>query len=195
MTTAEAKAVAKPVLEAVDLGVDDAQVTVTPWGASVWVDPVLHGLPTAGYSTRIEIGQDKKISYASGFLGDLSKGDSYPLVTSQKAFDQLPAPMTAMLCRVGPNGQGCAAPPQQEVTGAELGLALEQTGTGDQLLVPAWLFTVKDWPEPLPQVAVDGRYLGQPEPEHTAPVGKDDGSGQTEPGTVVSPVPPVAPQG
>jgi hypothetical protein len=192
MTPAEAKAAAQPVFEAVDLRIEDAEVSVNPWGASVWINPTVHGLPTAGYTTRVEIGQDKQISYASGFLGDLSKGDSYPLVTAEEAFDQLPAPMTDMMCRVGPSGQGCEPPPQQEVTGAELGLALQQTGTGDQLLVPAWLFEVKTWTEPLPQVAVEGKYLGQPEPEQTAPAGKD-GGGQTEPGTVVDPVPPASP--
>jgi hypothetical protein len=192
MTSAEAKAAAKPVFDALDLRIDDAEVTVNPWGASVWINPVVHGLPTSGYTTRIELGQDKQISYASGFLGDLSKGDSYPLVTAQEAFDRLPAPMTDMMCRVGPNGQGCEAAPQQEITGAVLGLALQQTSKGDQLLVPAWLFAVKDWTEPLPQVAVEGKYLGQPEPEQTAPVGKDGDGGQTEPGTVVDPVPPAA---
>lgn len=192
MTEAEARAAAKPVLDAVDLSIDDARVTVTPWGASVWVNPVVHGLPTSGYTTRVELNQDKQISYASGFLGDLSAQDSYPLVTAAQAFDQLPAPMTEMLCRVGPNGQGCVPPTPPEVTGAVVGLELQQSDNGDRLLVPAWLFTVKGWTDPLAQVAVEGRYLGQPEPEPTAPVGKG-GAGSTEPGTVIAPLPPASP--
>jgi hypothetical protein len=215
MTSAQARAAAAPVFDALDLPIEDATVTVSPWGGSVWLDPVVHGLPTSGYTTRVELGQDRKISYASGFLGDLTKGDTYPLITAREAFDQIETPpMMDMMCRVGPNGQGCQAPPPQEITGAKLGLTLRQTGKGDQLLVPAWLFTVKGWTDPLGQIAVEKKYLGEDEPDDavvnptdkgTEPatdpgsgsssgsVGSGDGTAGTEPAPAVEPPSAVEP--
>lgn len=167
MTEAQAREAAAPVFDAVDLRVDDARVSVTPWGASVWLDPVVHGLRTSGYTTRVELGRDRQVTYAAGFLGEPTRGDSYPLVSARAAFDRLPAPATTELCAVGPNGQGCQSPPKPEVTGAELGLLLQQTSEGDQVLVPAWLFAVKGWPDPLGQVAVSDQYLGEGDPDQS----------------------------
>ncbi|MCW2544838.1 MAG: hypothetical protein JWM40_2390 [Frankiales bacterium] len=185
MTASQARAAAAPVFDALDLPIEDATVTVSPWGGSVWLDPVVHGLPTSGYTTRVELGQDRKISYASGFLGDLTKGDTYPLITAREAFDQIETPpMMDMICRVGPNGQGCEPPPPQEITGAKLGLTLRQTGKGDQLLVPAWLFTVKGWTDPLGQIAVDKKYLGEAEPDDAVVNPTDKGTAPaTDPGS------------
>lgn len=182
MTDVQARTAAKPVFDAVGLSIGDAIVRVTPYGASVWLNPIVNGLPTAGYTTRVELDRDREISWASGFLGDLDRGDNYPVITAQEAFDNIEQPAVRdMMCRPTPDGKGCAEPPQQEITGATLGLVLRQTADRAHVLVPAWLFAVKDWDEPLGQIAIPERFLGDPEPTDTAT--KDPGDGQTEPGT------------
>jgi hypothetical protein len=194
MSEAQARAAAAPVFDAVDLPIADAQVTVSPWGASVWINPVVHGLPTSGYTTRVEVGRDREISYASGFLGEPTRGDTYPLLSADKAFDRLESSaVTDMMCRVDDTGKGCLPPEPQDVTGAVLGLSLQQTSKGEQLLVPAWLFTVKNWNEPMPQVAVEPAYLGPGDQDAAAnPAASEPAS--TDPGST-QPVPPVAPKG
>ena len=138
----------------------------------MWINPVVKGLPTVGYTTRVEIGRDKKISYASGFLGDLSKGDTYPLITAREAFDELPAPMTDMMCRRRPERAGLRATAAAGDHRRGARARLQQTSSGDQLLVPAWLFAVKT----LDRAAAPGRRRGQVprrQPEQPEPVGDE----------------------
>jgi hypothetical protein len=78
------------------------------------------------------------------------------------------------------------------VTGARFGLSLHEQD-GRPLLVPSWLFDVRDSQTPLSVVAVDPRYLAQP-PVATAggSVPGSSGSGSSG-GSTGSLVPPVAP--
>ena len=197
MSDLQARDAAHPVFAAVDLSITDAHVSITPYGASVWVDPVVNGLPTSGYTTRVELNQDRQITWASGFLGDPARGDSYPLVPAREAFDAIPIPPAMdMMCPVTPDGKGCLPPVPPEITGAVLGLDLRQTSGGDQVLVPAWLFDVKGSDQPLGQIAIAEKYLGNPEPTAEPGTGKGTTTdpGQSEPGSS-EPVPPVSPKG
>lgn len=185
MTPAQARDVAKPVFDALGLDVRDAVTVITPYGATVRFDPVVNGLPTMGYSTRVDLNQDRTMTSAGGFLGRLDKGDDYPLDTAKAAFDKLPSAVRMMMCPQDENGDGCTQPPPPEVTGAQLGLQLRQLYSGEHALVPAWLFAVKGQDEPVAQIAIDEEFLGGPpasDGNKTDP-GTEPGTGGTEPGT------------
>jgi hypothetical protein len=175
-----ARRAAKLVLD--DLGLSAADVTVEGAGehAFVQASPRVAGLPTWGYSTQLEVDAEGHIASGSGYLGQPTSGPSYPLVSARAAFDALPEqPRTMMLC---PAGADCPQPVPAEVTGAELGLQLTALADEEAALLPAWLFTVKGWPMPLAQAAIEPRFLSLPKDE---PV-------QVDPG-LVDPVPPAVP--
>jgi len=180
-------AAARPVLEALGLSLDDARVETTPYGGSVTVPASVDGVEAHGFVTRLDVMADGTLSNGSGWLADPQRGDTYPLITAQQAFDRLPPRMVAMLCPIGPDGKGCTPPPPTEVTGARLGLSVQPLRDGGQVLVPSWLFTVKDSPELLPAVAVDPAYLdtGDDTPvpgDDPVPPPASGTPGQTDPG-------------
>lgn len=186
------EAAARPVLEALGLSLDDARVETTPWGGSVTVASDVDGVEAYGHATRVDVAPDGTVSHGSGWLAEPRRGDTYPLITAQEAFDRLPPRMVAMLCPVGPDGQGCTPPPPAEITGARVGLSLQPLRDGGQVLVPSWLFTVKGSPELVAAVAVDPKYLdtgdGTPAPgddpvlPSDKPTAVPGSPGQTEPG-------------
>jgi hypothetical protein len=189
---AEARAAAAPILDR--LGLADATVTV--WtgdpSASVQVTPKLDGRTVVGWTTNLQIDGDGRLVGGDGWLTDPVAVDRYPVITAQRAFDLLaeqPRPMME-LCAQRPDGKpGCADAPPVDVTGATLGLVLAYDGQR-ALLVPAWLFEVKDQPEPLTQIAIDPSYLASPTPEQPPePVPIEPGAGGSEPADPGSPVP------
>ena len=187
-----ALAVARPVLAAAGLGA--LTPTVQPGSPTiVRVDPVVAGLPTAGYGT--EVGVDKVgVSWAHGWLGHAESGRRYPIVSAQRAFaglvgDRAVEPLIACDTvpaadpRPGAPKQRGLAPPDQRpggpcpivtrtVTGARLGLLLAYSPDGP-LLVPAWHFVVERAPDPVVQIAVDPRFLA----DAGGPGGSGGGSG------------------
>jgi hypothetical protein len=181
MPEGDVRAAAKPVLAAVGLDAIDARVDTWAYGGSATVSRSVGGLDVVGLDTSVQVDAQGHVTGASGFLASADRGDSYPLITAQDAYDQLPPVMRAMLCPVGPDGQGCAEPEPTEITGAHFGLLLSPLLDGGQALVPAWLFEVKGWTAPLTVVAVQDKYLPKP-PEPTA-----------DPGTpgAVPPAPPA----
>jgi hypothetical protein len=183
------RAAAKPVFDALGLGLAEARVEGSPYGGSVTLTRTVGGLEAYGLQTSVQVDRDGKVQNANGWLGTPARGDTYPLVTAQDAYDRLPPMMTAMLCPVGPDGKGCGVPQPTEITGAHLGLMLSALVDGGQALVPAWLFEVKGWTEPLPVVAVQPKYL--PEPS-AAPTTRPEPGASTEPGGAVPPAPPAS---
>ncbi|HUR15357.1 MAG TPA: hypothetical protein VM097_12815 [Mycobacteriales bacterium] len=181
------RAAAAPVFDALGLDAADARVEGWPYGGSAMLARTVGGLEVWGMQTHVQVDREGAVQSAGGFLATPDKGDSYPLVTAQDAYDDLPPMMTTMLCPVGPDGKGCAAPEPVEVTGARLGLMLSALVDGGQALVPAWLFEVKGWTEPIAVVAVQAQYLPQPTPE---PTSKPEPGVSTEPGGAVPPAPP-----
>jgi hypothetical protein len=148
------------------LGLADARVTVsegTPT-STVQASYDVHGTATFGLSTTLTFDGDDELVTADGWLPNIEQGDSYPVITAQRAFDllqQQPRPMLEM-CMRRPDGKpGCADIPPTVITGASLGLAMAQDD-GHPTLVPAWLFSVRDQDEPLVQVAVESSYLAPP---------------------------------
>lgn len=163
-----AKAAAAPVLTAA--GQDGAKVDARLVTGSVRVvvaDPVVGGLPTQGWSTRITVGAEGRPVAGSGELKAPVRAAEQPVVGAAEALDRLNAAGKGG-GGTGPGPSGCATsvpltpdtatgatdtlpcnpeprpmkPPRTEsVKGAVLGLAAG-TVDGGRGLVPAWLFEV-----------------------------------------------------
>ncbi|MEU8432901.1 hypothetical protein AB0F18_08280 [Streptomyces sp. NPDC029216] len=164
-----AKAAAAPVLAAAGQG--DAKVDARLVTGSVRVvvaDPVVGGLPTQGWSSRISVGADGQVVAGSGELKAPVRTAEQPVVGAAEALDRLNAASKGGGDGTGPGPSGCATsvpltpdtatgatdtlpcnpeprpmkPPRTEsVKGAVLGLTAG-TVDGGRGLVPAWLFEV-----------------------------------------------------
>ena len=125
----------------------------------------------------------------SGWLARTAERDSYPVVTATDAYQLLrrtPLPMPLMACPEplpeSADPVPCGGP--ITITGAELGLSLQQTPDG-YLLVPAWLFEVRGSRYPLVQVAVD--------PDLVQPATVDGSGGSPGSSGTATAAPPVGP--
>ncbi|GAC1324512.1 MAG: hypothetical protein NVSMB13_06030 [Mycobacteriales bacterium] len=146
------------------LGLGSAAVRTDRLGSQTQAaaDPLVDGLPTAGWTTVLRIDDDGMLDNGHGWLGKPLRGSSYPVISATAAFDRL-ARMPRRLgqpCRVDGEGLGCASALEQEVTGARRGLTLSWEASKSAetpLLVPAWLFTVSVARAPIAVVAVQDR--------------------------------------
>lgn len=161
---AEARSAAGAVFDGLGLGDPTIVVYSGDPMSTVQASPSVDGKQSVGWVTTVQINGSGDIVSADGWLTDPMRGADYPVISAQRAFDLLqlqPRPMMA-LCAQRPDGKpGCATIPPTEVTGATLGLTLDQDRT-HEVLVPAWLFSVKGQDEPVAQVAVDPAWLGTP---------------------------------
>ena len=181
----QAKVTAQRFLD--DAGLDDGTASVGPAGprVEVQVDPEVDGLPTTGFGTTLVVTGDS-VESGAGWLAETKPGAEYPLVSAREAWDTLvrnPLPMTLIACDQplpeNTDPVPCGGP--VTVTGAQLGLSLQETDDGP-MLVPSWLFTVEKSMHPLVQVAVDPDLL-----EPSA------GTGGGVPGSSGTAVPPETP--
>ena len=171
---ATALAAAGPVLRAT--GLDPTQARVMPASTgypvrTVVVDPAVAGLATSGVRTTVDVDAQGVLG-ATGVLAAPSAGDAYPIVSAAAALDLLramPRPEIAISCV---QGAVCPGVGPRPVTGATLGLA-QAYDAGTEILVPAWLFTVTGSDDPVAVVAVERRYLGDPNPD---PIGSAPGA-------------------
>jgi hypothetical protein len=177
----EARAAAATILDRLGLG----DATTTVWAgdpvATVQAQPRLAGLQTFGWTTSLQIDGSGQLVSGDGWVTDPEIGADYPVVSAQRAFELLQDQPRMMmeLCAQRPDGKpGCADIPPAEVTGATLGLQLDYDGRR-AVLVPAWLFDVRDQPEPAVQIAVDPSFLGTPPTPLGAPA--EDTPTQVEP--------------
>lgn len=167
-----AKKAAAPVLAAV--GQQDAEVaTAEPFGAlrTLTAEPVVGGLPTAGWQTSLQIAGDGQVTGGNGYLVEPGEGHTYPVITADAALKELnkpggdtrDEPAVAPACAsavpyekdTGPDRpvagkvdpcMGKVEP--TKVRGAEFGLSA-QSVEGRPVLVPSWLFEVTgDSPTP-----------------------------------------------
>src|SRR5207342_622001 len=128
----------------------------------VQVDPEVDGLPTTGFGTTLVVATGA-VDSGAGWLATTARGPAYPLVTAREAWEALirtPLPMPLVACPE-PAPEPVDPVPcggRVIVTGAHLGLSLQQTDEGPMLL-PAWLFTVEKSLHPLVQLAVQPRLL------------------------------------
>lgn len=161
------------------LGMTDPAIVVYSGDpmSTVQASPTVGGMRSAGWITTMQIDASGHVVTADGWLASPDRGADYPVISAQAAFDLLqsqPRP-ELMLCAQRPDGKpGCADIPPTEVTGASLGVMLDQDG-GHPVLVPAWLFTISGQDEPVSQIAVDPSFLAPPpnppavEPAQPAP--------------------------
>jgi hypothetical protein len=179
------------VLEALGLSGEQTHAVTRvrqPDGSELYaLDPVVSGLPTSGLRTTLVGATDgTSVTSAAGWLVRTPELADYPVVTAAEAYQLLrrtPLPMPLIACPEplpeGTDPVPCGGP--ISITGARLGLSLQQSASGN-LLLPAWFFTVAGSDNPLVQAAVEPRLL------RPAPAG-----GGTTPGSVGSAVPPATP--
>ena len=173
----------RDVLKAVGLDVDSATIDTSPYGGSATVNRP----GTVGMLTSVAVDRAGMLTSAGGWLGSAEPGDRYPVISAKDAYDDLPALMHPDICRVAPDGQGCLPPEPTVITGAELGLSMQQTTDGGWVLVPSWLFQVKSGGQ-IAVIAVEPQYRS---------AGPEDTPATTDPGTnpgTVDPAPPAAAQ-
>ncbi|WP_327167994.1 hypothetical protein [Streptomyces subrutilus] len=195
-----ARAAAAPVLAAAGLAGAKADARLTEGAVRVvTVDPVVGGLPTQGWSTRVSVGADGAVVAAGGELRVPVRAAERPVTGAVEALARLNArsggagggtpapsgcatsvPLEPDAAAGGPGPVPCnpdprpMKPPRTEtVTGAVFGLA-PGTVDGARGLVPAWLF------------AVAGRDGGAgrtvTEPAAAEPASPAPGDGRTVPG-------------
>jgi hypothetical protein len=207
-TEAMARTAARPVLDAVGLDADTAVVWAGQPQAIVGADPTIGGLATQGLTTSVTV-SGTRVESASGWLGRTRAGSEYPVISATAAWKQLQRtpmmrPMLACVEKAAPDsasGAGrdplmCGGP--IVVTGARFGLSLHED-SGRQVLVPSWLFDVRNSGNPLAVVAIDPRYLSAPsgppiggiQPGSGGSGSSGSSGGSTGSGGTV--VPPVAP--
>jgi hypothetical protein len=182
---AEARHAAAPVFAA--LGLDGVVVTVDEgWGTkSVAASPLVGGLPTSGYETRVEVDVHGDVVSGNGFLGALGTADSYPLLGPRESIARGGAygggPVTLEAPCDATTGCPTAEPnPPREVSRVRLGLLLMSSyDSAKAFLTPAWLLSFDGEAYDEPVLALPDRYL---EP---APTAKPDGAepNRTDPGT------------
>lgn len=196
---AAALAATSPVLAVAGLG-DRARVL--PYAGAltrtVVADPVVAGLPTSGIRTVVDVDRSGAVG-AYGRLGSTTEGATYPVVSARTAFDRLaslPRALPELACVESKDGKTvCPEPAPVVVTGASLGLELASDG-GEPVLVPAWLFDVRGSDEPLAAVAVEPRFLADPDPAPGASTEPGAGSAPGSGGSAEPPPPaPVPPSG
>ncbi|MDQ0602433.1 hypothetical protein QF037_006778 [Streptomyces canus] len=197
-----AKKAAAPVLKAV--GQDDAKVDASQvMGAQrvVNADPVVGGLPTHGWTTGVTVNAQGEVVGGSGQLRTPAKSDTYPVVSAEKALDQLNAvPATDHRMGIGgcatsvplkdrleaPCGsEGTSTPKQETITveKAVFGLASHYVDAR-QALVPSWLFEVRASGAQdgftVTYPAIDPKYLATATPS-SAPTGEPTGQPSPRP--------------
>ena len=186
-----ARNIARPVLESVGVNPDTARVETAGGQRSVVVSPEVAGATIFGLETRVAVDEHGQIVDASGWLATPTAGATYPLITALQGYQQLlqqPQPLSqlGMPCQIVPGTPGCAPTPVRVVTGATLGLTAAY-GTGRSiLLVPAWLFQVRNDSTPIAVVAVERAFLGEPEqpsPGGQPTTGSEPGSAGSGSGT------------
>ena len=170
-----ARSIARPVLEAVGVNPDTARVETAGSQRSVVFSPDVAGATIFGLETRVAVDEHRHIVDASGWLATPTAGTTYPLITALQAYEQLlqqPQPLSqlGMPCRIVAGTPGCAPTPVRVVTGATLGLTQGYGPGRSILLVPAWLFQVRNESTPIAVVAVERAFLG--EPEQPSPLGQ-----------------------
>ena len=187
----DARAAAAKVFD--KLGLGDATTSYYEGSptAQVVANPKVHGLDVVGWSTSLSVSRDGSIAAGDGWLTGLTEGDAYPVITAQKAYELLqaqPRPAIEMCVRRSDGKPGCAPIPPTRITGAHLGLMLDYDAAS-AVLVPAWLFDVKDSTEPLTQIAVDPSFLAPPNVGPGAPGYDPSGNGSSGSGGGVAPAP------
>lgn len=171
----EARAAAQKVFDA--LGLSGATITVNDaWSAKeVVAAPVVGGLPTAGFETRVSVELGGTIPYASGFLGTPEKEGDYPLLDPRESVERGgawgPRIMSDSIGAPCAPEEPCPTPEPREATKVRLGLLFMASYDESQgaFLAPAWLlsFEGSTWEEPI--LALPDQYIATPPPSTDQP--------------------------
>lgn len=168
----KAKEAVRPALEA--LGLKGAELDASSTHGKVRVvdaEPQVDGLPTHDWGGTFTVGPDGEVTRAHGRLGDLTKGDEYPVLSAGETLKELnkhggPSPLKVRCAappekpksgtvkpkdapdaveRGGDSSEDspCAGTPKTlSVTKAKFGLATKFSD-GKPVLVPSWIYEVQ----------------------------------------------------
>ncbi len=185
------------VLEALGLSGEQTRVVSRvrqPDGSELYaLDPIVAGQHTSGLRTTLIGDPDgRAVTSGAGWLVRTPELADYPVVTAAEAYQLLrrtPMPVPLMACpeplEEVSDLVACGGGPVT-VSGARLGLSLQQSPTG-YLLVPAWLFTVDGSDDPVVQVAVEPGRVEPADPTGGGSSGSGSGGSSGSGGGVVPP--------
>ncbi|HEV2889315.1 MAG TPA: hypothetical protein VGX28_02985 [Frankiaceae bacterium] len=171
-TDAEARAVADRILAALGRGASEVVMTPGYLGKDVSAAPVLDGLPTFGWETRVTVDARGGIVNASGHLGDATLDARYPLLDPRRALERTGQARDLPAGAEPAPGAPVASPPVREATRVRLGLMLVPSWEEGAYLVPAWLVTFSGFEEPY--LALPDRYVATPPPPTGDPGDPDE---------------------
>lgn len=163
----EARAAAKPVLDAIGL-LADAVVTLEPGyaGKDVVATPVVGGLATFGCETRLTIDAHGTIVWANGLLAKPAFDATYPLLDPRAAVARGGVTYARDLAVGAPIAVSASPAPPREVTKVRLGLMFRPSydAADEAFLVPAWLLSYADTTFDEPVLALPDQYVATPPP-------------------------------
>lgn len=187
-TDEEARLTAQRVFDAA--GLTDPKVTINDaWsGKEVVGAPVVGGLPTVGFETRVTVELGGRVQYANGMLGTTQLKDTYPLLAPRESVERggyYGGPRIMSDVGAPCEAEPCPTPQPREAKTLRLGLMFMASYDGKEaFLAPAWLlsFEGSTWEEPV--LALPDRYLAPPptaddQPATDAPPPPDSGSGSS----------------
>jgi hypothetical protein len=185
-----ARGVLAKVLDAI--GRDPGTVTLEEgWsGKDVTSAPVVDGLQTVGFETRLSVAADGTAVYGSGFLTDARLDATYPLLGVRDAVKRGGSGIYAARdIALAPYPSPTGTPAPREATKVRLGLmfAPSYETDGQGFLVPAWLLSFADTTFETPFLALPDEYVATP------PAPSYGTGGGTDGGAVPPGVPETAP--
>jgi hypothetical protein len=134
-------------------------------GTTFTAATIVAGQPVLGLDAIVDIAQVTGLKTASGYLASPVRLAEYPLIPAREAFARLAAQPTPQLaiadrCLEMRGRPGCRVT-TNVITNVRLGLETAVTRDSGLVLVPSWLFTLRDNAEwsPVGVIAIADRYL------------------------------------
>ncbi|MFZ9541535.1 MAG: hypothetical protein ACO292_10385 [Ilumatobacteraceae bacterium] len=149
----EARALFASLMEKMNLNADDLVLEsyADEWGASVYAYFKIDGVRSP-LTVSVGFGAEGAVTYASGFLGEISDGASYPRIGTAAALERLNSDYANPMLRGGVAIDDVVAIDDTTRSSAEVAIASEgQSGSSDEVVAPDTIV-----PVPSPDVtAVD----------------------------------------
>ncbi|MCQ4081598.1 hypothetical protein NGB36_13525 [Streptomyces sp. RB6PN25] len=115
----QAMRAAAPVLAALGLTGQPTDTSQTAGSdRTIVVDPVFDGLPTHGWRTSLQVASDGGLLSATGRLARLAQGPAYPVVSAERALQEMQAPGSSRVPAACPTSHPGSATGTTGTTGA-----------------------------------------------------------------------------
>ncbi|MFZ9564044.1 MAG: hypothetical protein ACO3AT_02545 [Ilumatobacteraceae bacterium] len=134
----EARALFASLMEKMNLNADDLVLEsyADEWGASVYAYFKIDGVRSP-LTVSVGFGAEGAVTYASGFLGEISDGASYPRIGTAAALERLNSDYANPMLRGGVAIDDVVAIDDTTRSSAEVAIASEgQSGSSDEVVAP-----------------------------------------------------------